>query len=231
MEKEKFWKKYFQVYDTLNSLIPYRELLESVIKELSPKKGELVFEGGCGTGNLLLKIKEKGADVIGTDFSKAALEILKKKDNSVKVILSDLAKKLPFENDYFDKAVLNNTLYLFPKKTQVKILKEIKRVLKKGGLIVLANPKNGWSPMKIYVDGIRKNLKEEGLLKTIIKVAKMILPTAKIIYYNFFIKKETGYFFPTEKEQKNILKEAGFRVISEPKFVYSKQGVMNSAKK
>ncbi len=230
-KEENFWRKYFKVYDTLNLLIPYRDLLNNVVKELEIRKGEKIFEGGCGTGNLLLKIKKKGADVIGLDFSKEALDILKKKDNEANVILGDLSKRIPFKDDYFDKVVLNNVLYLFPKNKQVGIIKELKRIIKPGGEIVIANPRKGWSPLKIYKRGIKDNLKEEGVIKTIIKIAKMILPTIRIMYYNFFIKKGSNYYFPSPKEQKDILKEGGFMNISETKFAYAGQGIINSAKK
>jgi hypothetical protein len=40
----RFWKKYFDVYDVLNLLIPYQELLETIFDELEIKPGEKILE-------------------------------------------------------------------------------------------------------------------------------------------------------------------------------------------
>jgi len=56
MLDSKFWKRYFKVYDVLNLLIPYQELLNTICDELDIKPGEKILEAGCGTGNLALKI-------------------------------------------------------------------------------------------------------------------------------------------------------------------------------
>jgi len=231
MLTQKFWAKYFKVYDVLNLLIPYQELLNAVVEELDIKKGEKVLEAGCGTGNLALKIKEKGGEVIGLDNCEEALKVYKRKDSSANTILADLSGKLPFPDNYFDKIASNNTLYTFPKQKQLEILKEFFRILKRGGKVVIANPQKGWSPFKIYVEGIEKNLKQEGFWRTVLKVFKMIVPTAKILYYNAQIKKESNYCFLEPKEQRQLLKEAGFSMVSESKEVYADQAILNSASK
>ena len=212
----------------MNLLIPYQELLEAIVEELEVKSGEKILEAGCGTGNLALKIKEKGAEVVGLDNCKEALEIYSKKDNSVNTILADLSKKLPFSNNFFDKIASNNTLYSFSKEKQKEILMELRRILKPGGKTVIANPKKGWSPLKIYFEGIKKNKEKDGLGQTIIKVLKIIVPTLKILFYNARIKKEAQYCFLTPEEQEEILRGAGFSDVSKAKYVYAEQGIMNS---
>jgi len=156
-----FWKNYFKVYDVLNLLIPYQELLETICDELEIKPGERILEAGCGTGNLALKIKARGADIVGLDNCKEALDIYRKKDPEAKLVLTDLRKKLPFPDNYFDKIASNNTLYIIPKEKQLDSLKELYRILKHKGKIVLSNTKKGWKPMKIYIRGIKENLKKE----------------------------------------------------------------------
>ena len=44
MLDSKFWKRYFKVYDVLNLLIPYQELLETICDELDIKPGEKILE-------------------------------------------------------------------------------------------------------------------------------------------------------------------------------------------
>ena len=54
-----FWKRYFKVYDVLNLLIPYQELLNTICDELEIRPEERILEAGCGTGNLALKVEER----------------------------------------------------------------------------------------------------------------------------------------------------------------------------
>lgn len=231
MLDESFWKKYLKVYDFLNLLIPYQELLETICDELDIKKGEKILEAGCGTGNLALKIKERGAEVVGLDNCREALEVCQKKDPDIEIVLADLTQKLPFPDNYFDKIASNNTLYTIPEEKQLETLKELKRVLKPGGKIVIANPKRGWKPLMIYIDGIEKNLKKEEFLLTFYKVLRMIVPTVKILYYNRLIKREGKYHFFEFDEQRELLEKIGFFEIAQTKKIYANQGVINSAYK
>jgi len=229
MLDSKFWARYFKVYDVLNLLIPYQELLETICDELEIKPGEKILEAGCGTGNLAIKIKERGGEVIGLDNCKEALDIYQKKDSTAKIVLADLREKLPFPNNYFDKIASNNTLYIIPKEKQLDTLKELYRVLKPGGKIVIANPLKEHKVFKIYIEGIKKNLKKEGLTTTIKKVLQFFIPTLKIFYYNFFISKIE--FFPSPQELKSLLADAGFTTLSNGKLVYANQSILIVGKK
>jgi len=229
MLDSKFWKNYFKVYDVLNLLIPYQELLETICDELSIKSGERILEAGCGTGNLALKIKERCGKVIGIDNSQEALEIYRKKDPNAKLFLANLREELPFPDNYFDKIASNNTLYIIPKEKQLDTLKELYRILKPEGKIVLANLKKGWKSGKIYITGVKENLKREGVYSTFLKIVKLIIPTLKVFYYNYFIRKESEYYFCEFNEQKELLKQAEFKNVSETKLVYANQSILNSA--
>ncbi len=231
MKNVKFWKNYLKVYDALNLLIPYQELLNDLIQELDIHKGEKILDAGCGTGNLALKIKEKGAQVFGLDNCKEVFEVYRRKDPAAITILADMNNKLPFSENFLDKIVSNNTLYCFTKEKQVKILKEFLRILKPGGKIVFASPKKNWKPMRIYIQGIKKNFEKEGLFKTIKKFLRLILPTIKIFYYNFFIRRESSYYFFEEREQIKMFDEAGFKKPLLARTVYAGEGLMFSAQK
>ena len=226
-----FWKNYFKVYDVLNLLIPYQELLETICNELNIIPGEKILEAGCGTGNLALKIKEKEANVVGLDNCKEALDIYRQKDPTAELVLASLEEKLPFPDNFFDKITSNNTIYAIPKEKQLLTLKELYRILKPNGEIVISNPKKGWKPGKIYTKGIIENFKQEGILTTLLKIIKLIIPTLKIFYYNYKIKKEVQYYFCDIEEQKLLLENAGFKKIANTKLLYAKQAILNSAYK
>lgn len=222
-----FWKKYFEVYDVLNLLIPYRDLLESICEELDVKEGERVFEAGCGSGNLIRELAKRGAQVTGLDYCEEALEVCRKKNSGAEIIFGDLVEALPFLDDYFDKIVLNNVLYTIPRGKHQAVLIELRRILKPGGRIAISNPKKGWKPFEIYICGVKENFQQQGILRTVVKVAKMIIPTIKILYYNSIIKKQSQYYFFEPQEQGRTLSSAGFLNISNPRFVYADQAILS----
>ncbi len=236
MLDQKFWERYFKVYDVLNFVIPYQELLEEIAKEAQIRVGDLILEAGVGTGNLALVLKKYGAKVIGLDYSQAALKIYKTKDKEAETILHNLEDlPLPFSDNYFDKIVSNNTLYNISKSKQIEVLEEFKRILKPGGKIVLSNILKSYNPLVIYLDAVRLHFLKFGFISTLKLIFKMLIPTIKVFYYNFYIKREMGKEdkagFSDVDEQKKLLLQAGFRKVSENKYVFSNQAIMNSAYK
>src|SRR3972149_7084344 len=103
MKDTNFWKKYFTVYDTLNYLIPYRELLQVVTERLDPKANEQILDAGCGTGNLAQILKKNGVKVTELDSCKEGLEICLYKDKSAKIVHVDIKQRLRFPDNHFDK--------------------------------------------------------------------------------------------------------------------------------
>ncbi len=234
MLDSKFWEKYFKVYDILNLVIPYQDLMNKLEEDLNLTSDDIVLDVGSGTGNLMIKIKNKCKEIIGIDYSKAGIRIHKMKDPTAKVVLHDITKKFPFPDNHFSKIVSNNTIYTLSKNQQITTLLELYRIIKPGGKIVISNVKKGYSPLKIYFTHIIENIKREGFSKTIFLMIKMIIPTLKMFYYNRKIKKSglvDLYHFLTKEEQKELLKKAGFRDISETEYSYADQAIINSAYK
>jgi len=190
MLNQKFWERYFRVYDTLKLLIPYQELLETICQELKIKKEERVLDAGCGPGNLTIKIKQAGGQVVALDNCKEALRAVQKKDPEIKTVLADLTKNLPFPNNYFDKIVCNNVLYVMPKKQRLHTMREFYRVLKPKGKIVVSNPVKKANPVKIYLAHVKASVKKRGYIKTAKDIARMAIPTLKTFQFNLRIKKE-----------------------------------------
>jgi len=229
-----FWRKYFKVYDVLNSAIPYQELLQEIVKNMGVQKDDLILDAGGGTGNLTMILEKKRAMVINLDFCKEALDIYKRKNPGGQILLHDLIEKLPFQDNYFDKIVSNNALYNIPREKRLNVMIELKRILKLNGKIVIANLHKNFKPIKIYMATIKGNTKKFGISNTIKLLTKMFVPTIKMFYYNSFIQKE--YKFNKDNlfdfnEQKELLEKAEFNNISETKLIYANQGILNSATK
>ncbi len=231
---QKFWEKYFKVYDVLNIVIPYQELMAELEKELDLKQDDVVLDVGSGTGNLMIKIKNKCAKIVGIDYSKEGMEIHRLKDSTANVILCDITKKFPFSDNSFSKVISNNTIYTLTEKQQIFTLSEIYRVLKPNGKVVISNIKKDYSPLKIYLKHILKSIKKTGFFKTLFLVFKMLSPTFKMFYYNAKIKKNgliNYYHFLNISTQKELFKKVGFKNISEAKCVFAGQAFLNSAYK
>lgn len=226
-----FWRRYFRVYDALNSLPTYRQLLSDVCQELGAKQGELVLDAGSGTGNLALRIREAGGQVVALDYCRGALERHRSKDNDCGLILADLARGLPFIDECFDKIASNNVLYSLSVGNQRDAVKELHRVLKPGGKIVLANPRTGLSPLRLCQNVMADNIRADGLWTTARKIAALMPEMIKMAYYNWKLRTESQHHRFELDEQRALLVDVGFRLVSETKVVYSSQGVLNSGYK
>jgi SAM-dependent methyltransferase len=117
--------------------------IERAINSLDIKEGALILDAGCGPGaNLypLLKATKNSGRIIAMDGSevhlKKAKEIANEKNISgqVELMKHNLFEKLSFPNNYFDLIWISDVL--FPDDTgkeTITILKEVARVLKRGG--------------------------------------------------------------------------------------------------
>jgi len=228
MLNSEFWAQYFRVYDVLNSAPTYRELLDAICRELNPRPGSLVLDVGSGTGNLALRLKGLGCEIVAVDFCWQALQCHTRKDRDCRVLLSDLTKGLPFKDAAFDGIACNNVLYALGARDQLMAAREFQRVLKPGGRLVLANPKAGWKPMAIYFKNIEYGLRDEGWWATVKMLVRELVPTVKMFYYNGKLRKEREYHYFELEEQRSLLEAGGFADISGTVLVYADQVVLNS---
>lgn len=111
-----------------------------------------LLDVGCGNGRLSHFLKNEPVNYIGVDNNRTMLRIAKKKNPRVHFRYAD-ACKLPFPTHSFDAVWAIALLHHLPtKKLQLCALKEMKRVLKPGGLLCLT-VWNLWQPKyKKYID-------------------------------------------------------------------------------
>lgn len=148
-----FWDTYSTYYDSVYRLMPYRKLLWDVFEALELKARMRILDAGCGTGNLEHFIAEKShptVEIDAVDFSPAMLARARAKCADLEYVRfaeTDLDGRLPFEDATFDRIVSINVLYAL--KDQVASVRELLRVLKPGGKLVLASPKPEfrWRPL------------------------------------------------------------------------------------
>ena len=84
----------------------------------------LCLDLGCGIGQFSRKFMEYGYKVISSDIS------------NINVINLDMREKMPFEDDKFDVVFASLSIHYFSDSDTKKLMAEIKRILKKGGLFI-----------------------------------------------------------------------------------------------
>ena len=126
---------HFYYVGTHNAVI---KLLDLYLKNI---RGNVMLDAGCGTGSLMKKLKGFG-EIWGIDASSEACKLAKK--NGLKKVLQASVEKIPFKDSTFDAVISIDVLYHKGVKSDLKALKEFKRVLKPGGILIVKNPAHNW---------------------------------------------------------------------------------------
>ena len=227
--QDDFWRKYFRYYDVLLKVIPYQELLKNIATNLKIRSTNKILDLGSGTGNLNYFLPE-GSNVSSLDNSQEALKQLQTKFPNAKTYNHSITNSLPFKDNTFDRLVSNNVLYTLPKESWQNVIKEIKRVVKPNGIIVISNLNKNFSPKNIYFDHIRKSIYTKGKRNTIKTLLQLIYPTIQIFRYNKVISKnnaQENYFFVDKNDQIKMFAENNIVTTTPTKSVYSDQAFLD----
>lgn len=157
-------------------------ILKRAIKNL---KNPRVLDVACGTGRMLPVIFEANgeAEYFGLDTSDVMTTQLMKKakelgvSNKIKIIISDAAK-IPAADNTFDMVFSYHLLWHLPIREQKKIIKEMLRVTKPGGLMVfdILNSNFVWEKIK----GLFGRKKTAEIYKTNIKEIRGLIGESKV---------------------------------------------------
>ncbi|APV43403.1 Methyltransferase domain-containing protein [Dehalogenimonas formicexedens] len=107
------------------------------------KRGERVLDVCCGTGDQATYLAGLGMDAYGIDLDPKMIAIAERKrkkygKENLHFQLAD-ATALPFEDAFFDSSTISLALHEKPFETQKKVISEMRRVTKNGGMIILAD--------------------------------------------------------------------------------------------
>ncbi len=112
-----------------------RHLIEKIL-EKSGRKFESALDIGCGVGANTEVLERFSKKTTGVDISKKAIDYAKQKHPSSRFLLAN-ATKLPFAKNSFDMVLCSEVIEHVDDR---KAIKEIHRVLKPGGLLMLTVP-------------------------------------------------------------------------------------------
>lgn len=131
-------------YDKMNSIISFQQHIKwrnITMKKMAVTKGSHALDLCCGTGDWTISLaKSVGAEgkVIGLDFSQNMLKIAEEKVKQEQLHQVELihgnAMELPFDDNTFDYVTIGFGLRNVP--DYMKVLTEMHRVLKPGGMAV-----------------------------------------------------------------------------------------------
>lgn len=180
------------------------------MKELSSyiKEGQKILDLGCGNGRSFELLKEKKVEYHGLDFSEKLIGIAAEKyqNESLKpeFKVGDVLK-LPYEKESFDLIFAIAVFHHLPSfDFRLQGLEEMKRVLKKDGLVLMTNwnlwqGKYLWRTLKSSIASILENKLDFGDV-----YVPWITPRAVVRrYYHSF----------TLGELERIVKKAGFEIL------------------
>jgi len=139
-------------YDVVT--MPFSRVRDKVVNFANARKGSKLLDIATGTGKQAFAFAKKGYDVISIDLSEAMLKVANKKNKyeNVKFEVAD-ATNLRFENNSFDISCVSFGLHDMPLTIREKALKEMARVTKTKGTIVIVDyslPKNRFGKFLIY---------------------------------------------------------------------------------
>jgi demethylmenaquinone methyltransferase/2-methoxy-6-polyprenyl-1,4-benzoquinol methylase len=129
----------------------YKAALENV--EIT---GSIVLDVGCGPGLFFREVTDQSGTVVGVDISRKLLLKAKEQVNSsgnVLVLQAD-ADNLPFKDSFFNAVFAFTVLQNMP--TPVETLKELKRVAKRGGKVVVTGLKKA-IPLNEFIDALESS--------------------------------------------------------------------------
>ncbi len=142
------WDEIYEALDT-DELTWYEEIPEPSLRLLSEcriNKDEPVLDMGAGASTLIDHLMDRGfSNIIAADISEIALEKIKKrlgrdKASLVRWIVDDITQPLYIQDlrdiaVWHDRAVLH---FLLEKDEQNMYLSTLKKVLRKGGYVIIA---------------------------------------------------------------------------------------------
>jgi len=121
----------------------YLKHKDYILHLLDIKQGDRILDIGCADGAMMVYCGLQGAEVYGADLSPAFIEkanqYLKRFNIKGAAKLCDV-RKTEFPDGYFDKVVSGDFFEHLSIEDNILALKEVKRVLKPGGVLIIKTP-------------------------------------------------------------------------------------------
>jgi len=164
-------------------------------------RGKKILDCGCGTGQYVLALLALGADICGIECSEERIaESQQNHPEMTTRLLVGNIERMDFSDDNFDVVLLNEVLEHIA--DQARALREIRRVLRPGGLCIVFSP-NRLYPFETH--GTTLKLGRRNLPFFI-----PLIPYVPIKLGNLLFEYRARNYWPHELRQ--ILRSHGFEI-------------------
>lgn len=214
------------------------EHLNQIIQTLHIQPTDRILDLGTGTGYVSLEIAKRyrSSQVIGLDIVEKTLELNRKKAveqnlNNISFVSYD-GMDFPFEDSFFDIIVTRYALHHFPNIEHTFL--ELTRILKKGGLLMIADPTPNENDISRFVDEYMK-IKPDGHIKYYTK--DELKQLAENVGFSLIDAFQTEITFPRlrndeykiviEKHSADIISGYHIHQTEDGKYIYITQKVWN----
>ena len=219
-----YWRTGFKsrLYDRLTPE-SYFESMRQTVGLLSGKRDLKIWDAGCGSGLLLVYLKDefkRGCVYYGTDLLSAGLETLKLRAyklgvlNQVICFQNDLSESPPLKENSIDIVISHFSIYtILDNDKRQEALKNIYHVLKPGGLFIASCPSKNYDADQIIKESYDLIRIKKGFWNAILK-RLFIYPLTKRLGLNFIqYQLESGKWMAyTLEDLAGELRQVGFEV-------------------
>jgi ubiquinone/menaquinone biosynthesis C-methylase UbiE len=127
-------------YDVHLSVIEKHEMAAPLFREFLGRGGMRILESGCGTGRWMAFFEKLGNRAFGLDDSRGPLRVAREHDPAMRLVRAN-ALQAPYRDNSFDAAFSSYVAEHFEEGPE-PLFREIRRVLKPGGLFFVVVPFN-----------------------------------------------------------------------------------------
>ncbi len=146
-KRARFFYKYFsKIYDYVNPIFYSLEMRKKVVDLADIQEGDFVLEVGCGTGFTTEEIVSRVGEenVVAVDITPEQMEKAVERFSNANFVRGD-AENLPFKDSTFDASISAGSIEYWP--NPLKGIKEMARVTKSGGRVVILAPRKPDNPI------------------------------------------------------------------------------------
>ncbi len=141
------WAEHYDFVVQLMTLGQAKWLRQTTIDQAQLRSGEAVLDVGCGTGELTLRAKQRvgaAGRVCGIDAAPQMIGVARRKAQRAGVEIDfrlEPIEAMTFPDQTFDVVLSSLMMHHLPDDLKPRALAEIKRVLKPGGRVLIADMK------------------------------------------------------------------------------------------
>ena len=196
-------EEYKKRYDFLANRI---EILVNSSFDSNKKTRFLGLDVGCGPGALIDRVSKKTKiHFIGLD---------PKERNKKFRIIPGIAEDLPFKNNSFNLIMMISVFEHITPNKRIKALKELHRVLKKNGLLLVQIPNNRF-PIELHSK---------------LPFLSYLPRWLQVKYHNYFYSWKIDYYSVSKSYLLKLAEKTKFKLLKTEDYVYPKETIPKSVK-